>query len=74
MDFIKNGVFVALIGHGLIGLSLVWDKVLLKQPETRNLVSYVFWLGAISIFGFDTGKLFVDRIKIVSVTEDTPQF
>jgi len=51
MDFIKNGVFVAIIGHGLIGLSLLWDKILLKQPETRNLVSYVFWLGAISIFG-----------------------
>lgn len=42
---------MALIAHGLIGISLVWDKVLLKRPETRNLLSYVFWLGAISIFG-----------------------
>lgn len=25
--------------------------MLLEQPETRNLPSYVFWLGAISIFG-----------------------
>jgi drug/metabolite transporter (DMT)-like permease len=49
--FIHNGVFMALIAHGLIGISLVWDKVLLKRPQTRNLVSYVFWLGAISIFG-----------------------
>jgi len=32
-------------------VSLVWDKVLLRQPQTRNLVSYVFWLGAISVFG-----------------------
>jgi drug/metabolite transporter (DMT)-like permease len=51
ISFAKNGVLIALIAHGLIGFSLVWDKVLLKQPETRNLVSYVFWLGAISVFG-----------------------
>src|SRR5690349_24198886 len=49
--FLHNGVFIAIIANGLIGISLVWDKVLLKQPETQNLVSYVFWLGAISIFG-----------------------
>lgn len=50
-DFMMNGVFVAIVAHGLIGLSLLWDKVLLRQPQTRNLYSYVFWLGAISIFG-----------------------
>ena len=49
--FIRNGIFVAIIAHGLIGSTLVWDKVLLRRPETRNLVSYVFWLGFISIFG-----------------------
>ncbi|MCL5743147.1 MAG: hypothetical protein M1541_04340 [Acidobacteria bacterium] len=51
MGFIENGVFIAIIAHGLIGLSLVWDKVLLRRPETQNLLSYVFWLGAISILG-----------------------
>lgn len=55
MDLLKglvlNGVFIAIIAHGLIGISLVWDKVLLKRPQTKNLVSYVFWLGAISVFG-----------------------
>lgn len=51
LNFLRNGAFIAIIANGLIGISLVWDKVLLKQPETRNLVSYVFWLGAISIFG-----------------------
>lgn len=51
LGFLHNGVFIAIIANALIGISLVWDKVLLKQPETRNLVSYVFWLGAISIFG-----------------------
>ena len=50
-DFYRNGVLIAIIAHGLIGVSLVWDKVLLKQPETKNLVSYVFWLGFISVFG-----------------------
>lgn len=46
-----NGVFIAIIAHGLIGISLVWDKVLLRRPETTNLVSFVFWLGFISVFG-----------------------
>lgn len=50
-DFVKNGVFMAIVAHGLIGISLVWDKVLLRHPGTRNLYSYVFWLGAISVFG-----------------------
>lgn len=46
-----NGILIGIVAHGLIGISLVWDKVLLQKRETRNLVSYVFWLGAISIFG-----------------------
>lgn len=50
-DFIKNGVFIAIIAHGLIGISLLWDKVLLKNPGTKNLFSYVFWLGSMSVFG-----------------------
>jgi uncharacterized membrane protein len=55
MDTLKaiflNGLLIAVIAHGLIGISLVWDKVLLKKPETKNLLSYIFWLGAISVFG-----------------------
>jgi uncharacterized membrane protein len=55
VNFLKaiagNGVLMAILGHGLIGLSLLWDKVLLGRRTTTNLVSYVFWLGAISIFG-----------------------
>jgi Predicted membrane protein len=47
----QSGIFIALLAHTLIGISLIWDKVLLKQPETKNLVNYVFWLGAISVFG-----------------------
>jgi drug/metabolite transporter (DMT)-like permease len=50
-DFVKNGAFVAIIAEGLIGISLVWDKVLLKNPGTKNLFSYVFWPGAMSAFG-----------------------
>lgn len=46
-----NGVLIAIVAHGLIGLSLVWDKILLKRRGTRDLSFYVFWLGAISIFG-----------------------
>ncbi|MFZ0732665.1 MAG: DMT family transporter [Candidatus Sulfotelmatobacter sp.] len=49
--FVKNGAFVAIIAHGLIGLSLVWDKVLLRRPGTQNLFSYVFWLGSMSVLG-----------------------
>jgi len=51
LGLVKNGIFVAIIAHGLIGNSLVWDKVLLRRPQTMNLVSFVFWLGFISIFG-----------------------
>jgi drug/metabolite transporter (DMT)-like permease len=47
----RNGIAIAIIAHALIGISLVWDKVLLRRPETKNLLSYVFWLGFISIFG-----------------------
>ncbi|HLG99391.1 MAG TPA: hypothetical protein VKX49_23980 [Bryobacteraceae bacterium] len=48
---VLNGILIAIVAHGLIGISLVWDKVLLNRPLTKNLASYVFWLGAISIFG-----------------------
>jgi drug/metabolite transporter (DMT)-like permease len=55
MNFFKilllNGVVIAIAAHGLIGVSLVWDKVLLQRKEMQDLASYVFWLGAISIFG-----------------------
>jgi drug/metabolite transporter (DMT)-like permease len=55
MDTLKaialNGMFLAILAHALIGISLLWDKVLLKRRGTQNLLSYVFWLGAISIFG-----------------------
>ncbi len=46
-----NGVLIAIVAHGLVGISLVWDKVLLKRKGMKSLASYVFWLGAISIFG-----------------------
>src|SRR5579875_3247503 len=46
-----NGIFLAVLAHLLVGLSLIWDKVLLQRRETQNLLSYVFWLGAISVFG-----------------------
>jgi drug/metabolite transporter (DMT)-like permease len=46
-----NGVLIAVAAHGLIGVSLVWDKILLKRKGMRDLAAYVFWLGAISIFG-----------------------
>lgn len=46
-----NGVLIAVVAHGLLGLSLVWDKVLLQRRGMKNLAAYVFWLGAISIFG-----------------------
>jgi uncharacterized membrane protein len=50
-DVIDNGVLIAIIAHGLIGLSLIWDKILLRQPETKDVVNYVFWLGAMSALG-----------------------
>ena len=46
-----NGILIAIIAHGIVGISLLWDKVLLGRKGMQSLVSYVFWLGAISIFG-----------------------
>lgn len=46
-----NGVLIAIVAHGLTGVSLVWDKVLLQRQGTQNLIAYVFWLGVISVFG-----------------------
>ena len=51
LGFVQNGIFLAVIAHGSIGISLLWDKILLRQPHTKNLLSYIFWLGFISIFG-----------------------
>lgn len=49
--FLENGVFLAIVAHGIIGISLIWDKVLLERPTTKSLANYVFWLGAMSILG-----------------------
>ncbi len=46
-----DGVLLAIVAHFLIGISLVWDKVLLGSKEMGSLVTYVFWLGAMSVFG-----------------------
>lgn len=26
------------VSHSIIGIALIWDKVLLREPETRNIV------------------------------------
>ncbi len=51
LHFLESGVFLAIIAHGIIGISLIWDKVLLERPATKSLANYVFWLGAMSILG-----------------------
>ena len=51
MSFIHSGFAMAILAHGLIGISLLWDKILLRKPATQDLVSYVFWLGAMSGLG-----------------------
>lgn len=50
-EIVLNGVLIAIVAHGLVGISLVWDKVLLQKKGMQDLAAYVFWLGAISIFG-----------------------
>jgi drug/metabolite transporter (DMT)-like permease len=49
MHLLLNGIYIAILAHGLIGASLVWDKILLAQPATRGLANYVFWMGSLSI-------------------------
>jgi drug/metabolite transporter (DMT)-like permease len=48
---LQGGILVAVMAQTMLGLSLLWDKILLRKPATRNLVSYVFWMGAMSVFG-----------------------
>src|SRR5665213_4388348 len=51
MSLLHNGFFIATLAHALIGVSLVWDKILLRRPQTNDVVNYVFWLGAMSVLG-----------------------
>jgi drug/metabolite transporter (DMT)-like permease len=51
MSLLASGFFLAVLAHSIIGISLVWDKILLRQPKTGDVVNYVFWLGAMSILG-----------------------
>ncbi len=51
MHILTNGILIAIVAHGLIGISLVWDKVLLERPAAKDLANYVFWLGAMSVLG-----------------------
>lgn len=51
MHVLANGVLLAAVANAVVGLTLIWDKVLLKQTNTQSVINYVFWLGAISIFG-----------------------
>ena len=51
MSWLTSGTLIAIVAHGLIGISLVWDKILLLRPETKSLPNYVFWLGGMSVFG-----------------------
>lgn len=55
MHFLHNGILIAIIAHFLIGISLLWDKILLKQTHTQSVVNFVFWMGAIGIFGCIVG-------------------
>ncbi|MGA8029986.1 MAG: EamA family transporter [Bryobacteraceae bacterium] len=48
---LNNGFLIAIVAHALIGVSLIWDKVLLRRPQTNDVVNYVFWLGAMSVLG-----------------------
>lgn len=51
MHLSENGVFIAAVAHAMVGLTLVWDKVLLKQTATQSVVNYIFWLGVVGVFG-----------------------
>lgn len=46
-----DGALIGGLAHAVIGASLVWDKVLLERPQTRSVVSYIFWLCFLSIIG-----------------------
>lgn len=51
MSLLQNGFFLAVLAQALLGISLVWDKVLLGRPKLGDVVNYVFWVGAMSVLG-----------------------
>ncbi len=51
MSLFENGFFLATVAHALLGISLLWDKILLGRPKLGDVVNYVFWLGAMSLLG-----------------------
>jgi len=69
-SFASNGALLAVLAHGMIGVSLVWDKVLLKNRGTKNLYSYVFWLGSLSVLGVALpGRLDVPERAVQAKTQ-----
>jgi len=64
MHLLQNGILIAIVAHFMIGVSLLWDKILLKQTNTQSVMNFVFWMGAISIFGCIVG---VFGMKLPSV-------
>jgi uncharacterized membrane protein len=51
MGILNSGFLIAIVAHVVIGISLVWDKILLKETRSGSVINYVFWLGAMSVFG-----------------------
>ena len=51
MSLLQNGFFLATLANAILGISLVWDKVLLGKPKLGDVVNYVFWLGGMSVLG-----------------------
>lgn len=47
----SNGIFIAIFAQIFLGISIVIDKYILHAKEGRKPISYVFWIGALNVFG-----------------------
>lgn len=46
-----NGILVTALGNVFLGISLVVDKIFLKNRTVGNALPYVFWIGVLNFFG-----------------------
>lgn len=74
MQILDNGVLIAVLAHAVVGLTLVWDKILLKETHSQSVVNYVFWLGAIAISGCIVGVFGMKPAGVPVKGADIPPF
>lgn len=46
-----NGIVLAIVGNLILGISLIFDKIFLRDRVTGSTLTYIFWIGILNVFG-----------------------